>query len=127
MSGKNKHVVPVGVDWGVRKEGNKRLTVVTPAKAGAEKAARDPKMYRSEEFDFENAHYEITAVRGKHGYEVRVAKDDNPLPWKYSVDFQDVDDFQIYVREDAIVALVKLAKDNILEGRFDALLASISK
>lgn len=127
MSGKKQYVVPVGGDWGVRGEGNKRLTVVTPTKAGAEKAARDPKMYSSEEFDFENAHYEIIPVRGKHGYEVRVARDGNPLPWEYSVDFQDADDFQTYVGEDAVVALVKLAKDHILERRFDALLAAIGK
>lgn len=41
MSKKNQHVVPVGNDWGVRGEGNKRLTVVTPTKTGAEKAGRD--------------------------------------------------------------------------------------
>jgi hypothetical protein len=41
MSKKSQHVVPVGNDWGVRGEGNKRLTVITPTKAGAEKAGRD--------------------------------------------------------------------------------------
>ncbi len=41
MSKKNQHVVPVGGDWGVRSEGSKRLTVVTPTKAEAEKAGRD--------------------------------------------------------------------------------------
>lgn len=41
MSKKNQHVVPVGNDWGVRGEGNKRLTIVTPTKAGAERVGRD--------------------------------------------------------------------------------------
>jgi len=41
MSKKNQHVVPVGNAWGVRGEGNKRLTVVTPTKAESEKIGRD--------------------------------------------------------------------------------------
>jgi len=41
MSKKEQQVVPHGKDWGVRGEGNKRLTVVTPTKAGAEKAGRE--------------------------------------------------------------------------------------
>jgi len=42
MAGKNQHVVPVaGKGWGVRGEGNKRLTVVTPTKGGADKVGRD--------------------------------------------------------------------------------------
>jgi len=41
MSKKNQHVVPVGKDWGVRGEGNKRLTIVTPTKAEAERIGRD--------------------------------------------------------------------------------------
>jgi len=40
MAGKNQHVVPVGKNWGVRGEGNKRLTVITPTKAEADKAGR---------------------------------------------------------------------------------------
>jgi len=41
MSKKSQHVVPVGSGWGVRGEGNKRLTVVTPTKAEAEKIGRE--------------------------------------------------------------------------------------
>lgn len=41
MSKKSQHVVPVGNDWGVRGEGNKRLTVVTSTKAEAERIGRD--------------------------------------------------------------------------------------
>jgi hypothetical protein len=41
MSKKDQHVVPVGKDWGVRGEGNKSLTDITPTKSGAEKAGRE--------------------------------------------------------------------------------------
>lgn len=42
MAGKNQHVVPVpGKGWGVRGQGNDRLTVIKPTKADAEKAGRD--------------------------------------------------------------------------------------
>jgi len=41
MSKNNQHVVPVGKEWGVRGEGNKRLTAVTPTKAEADKIARE--------------------------------------------------------------------------------------
>jgi len=41
MSKKSQHVVPVGKDWGVRGEGNKRLTIVTTTKTEAEKAGRE--------------------------------------------------------------------------------------
>ena len=41
MAKKEQHVVPHGKDWGVRGEGNKRLTVITPTKAEAEKIGRD--------------------------------------------------------------------------------------
>jgi len=39
MSRKGQHVVPHENDWGVRGEGNKRLTVITPTKVEAEKIA----------------------------------------------------------------------------------------
>jgi len=84
-------------------------------------------MDKGEEFDFEHSHYEIISVAGKQGYEVRVVKDGKPLPWKYSVDFELAADFRNYIGEDAVVALVKLAKDHILEKRFDALLAAMRK
>lgn len=41
MAKKEQHVVPHGKDWGVRGEGNKRLTVITPTKAEAENIGRD--------------------------------------------------------------------------------------
>lgn len=41
MSKKKQHVVPVGSDWGVRGEGNKRLTSITPTKAEADKIVRE--------------------------------------------------------------------------------------
>jgi len=41
MANKEQHVVPHGKDWGVRGEGNKRLTVITPTKAEAEKIGRE--------------------------------------------------------------------------------------
>ena len=39
--GKNQHVVPAGDDWGVRGEGNERLTSIHDTQAEAEAAARD--------------------------------------------------------------------------------------
>lgn len=39
--GKNQHVVPADKGWGVRGEGNSRLTSVHPTQAAAEAAARD--------------------------------------------------------------------------------------
>ena len=41
MSKRNQHVVPAGEDWGVRGEGNARLTSRHPTQAEAEHAARD--------------------------------------------------------------------------------------
>ena len=41
MAGKNQHVVPADEGWGVRGEGNSRLTSVHPTQAAAEAAARD--------------------------------------------------------------------------------------
>ena len=38
--GKNQHVVPTGSEWGVRGEGNERLTSKHPTQADAEAAAR---------------------------------------------------------------------------------------
>ncbi len=40
MAKKNQHVVPVGNRWGVRGEGNKKLTKITDTKAEAEKIGR---------------------------------------------------------------------------------------
>lgn len=39
--GKNQHVVPTGDDWGVRGEGNERLTSIHDTQAEAEAAARE--------------------------------------------------------------------------------------
>ncbi len=39
--GKSQHVVPAERGWGVRGEGNTRLTSVHPTQAAAEAAARD--------------------------------------------------------------------------------------
>ncbi len=39
--GKNQHVVPAGDDWGVRGEGNGRLTSVHDTQAEAIEAARE--------------------------------------------------------------------------------------
>lgn len=39
--GKNQHVVPAGDDWGVRGEGNDRLTSRHDTKSEAESAARE--------------------------------------------------------------------------------------
>jgi hypothetical protein len=39
--GKNQHVVPAGDDWGVRGEGNERLTSIHDTQAQAEAAARE--------------------------------------------------------------------------------------
>ncbi len=39
--GKNQHVVPVGNDWGVRGEGNERLTRIHDTQAEAIEDARD--------------------------------------------------------------------------------------
>jgi hypothetical protein len=39
--GKNQHVVPAGDKWGVRGEGNSRLTSVHNTQTGAADAARD--------------------------------------------------------------------------------------
>lgn len=41
MSGKNQHVVPVGSDWGIRGEGNSRLTSVFENKTDALQAGRE--------------------------------------------------------------------------------------
>lgn len=41
MSGKNQHVVPVGSDWGIRGEGNSRLTSVYENKTDALQAGRE--------------------------------------------------------------------------------------
>ncbi len=41
MAKKNQHVVPTENGWGIRGEGNSRLTKVTPTKAEALKIARD--------------------------------------------------------------------------------------
>jgi hypothetical protein len=38
---KEQHVVPHGKNWGVRGEGNKRLTVITPTKGESENIGRD--------------------------------------------------------------------------------------
>jgi hypothetical protein len=83
--------------------------------------------HKGETFDFGYTHYEIIPVVGEHGFEVRVLRNGKPVPWKYSVDFEIAADFHKYVGEDAVVALVKLAKADILEKRFDALLASMKK
>ncbi len=40
MPGKNQHVVPVGSDWGIRGEGNSRLTSVFENKQDALKVGR---------------------------------------------------------------------------------------
>ena len=39
--GKNQHVVPVGNQWGVRGEGNERLTVKVPTQAEAIDVGRE--------------------------------------------------------------------------------------
>jgi cytochrome b len=39
--GKNQHVVPVGDEWGVRGEGNSRLTVIVPTQSEAINVGRD--------------------------------------------------------------------------------------
>jgi hypothetical protein len=39
--GKNQHVVPVGSDWGVRGEGNERLTSVHDTQGDAIEAGRE--------------------------------------------------------------------------------------
>ena len=39
--GKNQFVVPVGSNWGVRGQGNERLTAITRMKAEAEARARE--------------------------------------------------------------------------------------
>ena len=41
MAKKEQDVALHGKDWGVRGDGNKRLTVITPTKAEAEKIGRD--------------------------------------------------------------------------------------
>jgi hypothetical protein len=41
MSKKSQHVVPHQDGWGVKGEGNKRFTAITPTKQEAEKIARD--------------------------------------------------------------------------------------
>jgi len=41
MSKKNQHVVPTKTGWGVRGEGNDKLTAKTDTKLEAEKIARD--------------------------------------------------------------------------------------
>ncbi|MCL5070444.1 MAG: DUF2188 domain-containing protein [Actinobacteria bacterium] len=41
MSGKNQHVVPVGGKWGVRGEGNTKLTSIFDKKTDALKVGRD--------------------------------------------------------------------------------------
>lgn len=41
MSRKNQHVVPHGNEWGVRGEGNERLTYITPTQSEAINLARD--------------------------------------------------------------------------------------
>lgn len=41
MANKNQHVVPVGGDWGVRGEGNDRLTLIVPNKSEALGIARE--------------------------------------------------------------------------------------
>jgi len=78
--------------------------------------------YKGENFNFENADYEVIPVAAERGYEVRVSRNNKPVPWKYSVDFQIATDFRRHVGEDAVIALVKLAKDHIQEKRFDELL-----
>jgi hypothetical protein len=57
MSRKSQHVVPVGKDWGVRGAGNKRLTVITPTKSGAEKAGREIAKKQGSEL----------VIHGRHG------------------------------------------------------------
>lgn len=41
MSGKNQHVVPVGSDWGIRGEGNTKLTSIFENKQDAMNSARN--------------------------------------------------------------------------------------
>lgn len=41
MSGKNQHVVPADGEWGVRGEGNERLTSRHQTQADAERSARE--------------------------------------------------------------------------------------
>lgn len=41
MTRKNQHVVPADGEWGVRGEGNERLTSRHPTQADAEHAARE--------------------------------------------------------------------------------------
>jgi hypothetical protein len=39
--GKNQHVVPHKKGWGVKGEGNEKLSAITPTKAKAEEIARE--------------------------------------------------------------------------------------
>lgn len=41
MSGKNQHIVPVGSDWGIRGEGNSKLTSLFGNKQDALSAGRE--------------------------------------------------------------------------------------
>jgi len=56
---KEQHVVPHGKDWGVRGEGNKRLTVITPTKAESEKIGRDIARHQRTELVIHDRHGKI--------------------------------------------------------------------
>jgi hypothetical protein len=57
--------VPVGKDWGVRGEGNKRLTIVIPTKAEAEKAGREIARNQGTELIIHDKH---GVIRDKDSY-----------------------------------------------------------
>lgn len=56
---KNQHVVPAKDDWGIRGEGNKRLTSIHATQAEAISAARDIAKNQHSELFIHNRHGQI--------------------------------------------------------------------
>jgi hypothetical protein len=77
--------------------------------------------------DLENNRYEIIPFIGEHGYEVQVLFNGRPAPWKYSVEINVAADYEKYIGEDAVDSLIRLAKADILEKRFEPLIRMIQE
>ena len=57
--GKNQHVVPVDGEWGIRGEGNGRLTAIYPTQAEAIEHAREIAQNQGSELVIHNRHGQI--------------------------------------------------------------------
>ena len=75
-------------------------------------------------FSHDGHKYEVRVFMSDEGYEVVACRDGKPVNgYRYHVTFEDKFDMRVVEGSDAIGHLIEMAKDDVVSGRWEALLA----